>query len=99
MANKLVSNVWVENKWYGPDYGNAEVPDHIAEQILNLSAWGDEVPDIVQDEIERVEAERVEEEEAAQAEAAAGRKAVVAARDKARKARVAAAKKASGEPE
>jgi hypothetical protein len=45
--SKLIGNVFVENEWYGPAYGNADqVPADIAAKIPNPKAWADgELPD------------------------------------------------------
>lgn len=38
--SKLISNVFVENEWYGPAYGNTDrVPSDIAAKIPNPKAW------------------------------------------------------------
>lgn len=38
---RLMQNVHVDGKWYGPDYGNADVPSKIAGMIDNPAAWVD----------------------------------------------------------
>lgn len=39
----LVKNVYVDGRWYGPAYGNADqVPEDVAVKIANPKAWGEE---------------------------------------------------------
>jgi hypothetical protein len=38
MAGKLVTNVFVDGNWYGP---NDRVPAEVAEQITNPKAWAE----------------------------------------------------------
>jgi hypothetical protein len=42
---KLARDVAVDGQWYGPSYGDADVPDEVAKRITNPRAWPDgEVP-------------------------------------------------------
>jgi hypothetical protein len=44
----LKANVNVGGKWYGPAYGNADVPDEIAERITNPKAFEDPPPSVAE---------------------------------------------------
>lgn len=49
MPNELKQNVFVDGRWYGPDYGNATPPAKVAEKITNEAAYrapGDDTPDL-----------------------------------------------------
>jgi hypothetical protein len=49
MAKTLNTNVHVDGEWYGPGYGNAEVPDKIAAQITAPDVWLADQPTSIED--------------------------------------------------
>ena len=46
-GHELVTNVNVDNAWFGPAYPDAVVTDDVARQIVNPKAWPDGIlPDL-----------------------------------------------------
>ena len=39
VRNVYVGQRYVDGAWFGPDHGNVEPPQEIAEQITNPAAW------------------------------------------------------------